>query len=181
MDNGAICGYIYSLALGLPTTQAFIIVMTAKEQVASFNEKSGLDATLNSDGSVSLCADYAPAAKWEGMWFPELAGLDVQNLKMEVEFLADAELCGMRRFKSLKHLTLAGNRAVHGSFLESLPAGIGLRSIDLKSTAAQDDVLPMLHKFPTLKTVWGHTGQFSERALESSRQSRPDMEVKLLP
>ena len=155
--------------------------MDAKEQVARFNEKSGLDAELNPDGSVSMCADYAAAAKWDEMWFPELAGLDVQNFKVEVEFLADAELCGMRVFKSLKHLTLDGNRAVHGSFLESLPADIGLRSIGLKSTVAGDEVLPMLHKFLTLKTVWGHTGQFSERALELSRQARPDLEVRLLP
>ena len=154
--------------------------MNAQEQIDKFNAESGLPGKVNENGTVSVDEGLAYNRKRGTRWLENLSGLDVHDLRLGGMDMSDDELTALSKCKSLIFLNIRENRNVRGTFFQHLPAELGLQDVDVTATEVDDNILPTLCKFPTLTTIWGHRGQFSELALEFAREHRPGLEIKLI-
>lgn len=157
--------------------------MSPHERAAKFNASGVFHAVARDDGFLDVYIDDAVGFAEKAMrknWPALFAGGRFCSVKLEVENLLDRELEFLGDAMELKILNVKGNRSLTGAFLGMLPEGIGLESIDVAITGIGDNALPFLAKFPTLRTVWGHRGQFSDRALAGINGQRSDLTFRLI-
>jgi hypothetical protein len=153
--------------------------MTPSERAAKFNATSGLKATVDDDGRLSVYGEYEPDIR-DWSWTELFAGGHFKYVKLVLPSIDDLALAPLGQAVEIANLNLTGNRLLTGRCLESLPETIGLQTIDVTGTSIGNDDMRQFVRFPKLATIWGAKSQFTSPYITLANAVRPALEFKLI-